>query len=68
MKTKINEEILIGKEFSIAGAKLIQQFQLLLNFIKKNLVPVFCPSKNTENEKSLFRHVFDSIVNFGKQE
>lgn len=68
MKTKTNQEILIEKEFSIAGVKLIQQFQVLLSFIKKNLVPVFCPDKSAENEKSLFRHVFDSIVNFGKQE
>lgn len=41
---------------------------MLLEFIKTNLVPVFCPSKKDENEKSLFRHVFDSIVNFGKEE
>ena len=33
MKTFDEKEILIEKEFALAGAKLIQQFQILLHFI-----------------------------------
>jgi len=49
------EEILIEKEFALAAAKLTQQFQVVLNFIKSNLEPVFCPSildQYTDSEDS----------------
>jgi hypothetical protein len=46
MKTFDDEEVLIEKEFSLAGAKLIQQFQVLLRLIKTEIEPVFCPDKN----------------------
>ena len=37
------QQVLIEKEFALAGTKLIQQFQIVLNFIKQKLEPVFCP-------------------------
>lgn len=50
MKTFDNQEILIEKEYALAGAKLIQQFQKLLMFIKNNLQPVFCDDENTHEK------------------
>lgn len=42
------EQVLIEKEFALAAAKLIQQFQKVLYFIKSVLEPVFCPSELDE--------------------
>jgi hypothetical protein len=39
------EQVVIEKEFALAGAKLVQQFQIVLDFIKTKLEPVFCPKQ-----------------------
>ena len=69
MKTVLKEEIMINREFSLAGAKLVQQFQILLQFIKTELQPVFCPEIPEEAENGgFFKSVFQQILSFGKND
>lgn len=64
------EEILIEKEFALAGAKLVQQFQIVLNLIKTKLEPVFCPrvldkfTNESDSEKSgIIQSLFTNLAN-----
>ena len=69
MKTVLKEEIMINREFSLAGAKLVQQFQILLQFIKTELQPVFRPENPEEGENGGFlKSVFQQILSFGKND
>ena len=60
---------MIEKEFALAGAKLVQQFQVVLNLIKRKLEPVFCPkdldqfSESTSREDSgIFQQLFKNLA------
>ena len=64
---------MIEKEFALAGSKLIQQFQIVMNFIKKELEPVFCPAEldeyssdsqsSVKKESGLFQSLFRDLAN-----
>lgn len=71
--TAVNgEQVLIEKEFALAGAKLIQQFQRVLHFIKSELEPVFCPSELDEfsndstsdkrRDSGIFQSLFSNLA------
>lgn len=74
MKTFDSKEILVEKEYALASAKLVQQFQKLLHFIKQKIEPVFFPeeqetAKNKDTKKPGFgqklKTIFQNIISFG---
>lgn len=74
MKTFDSKEILVEKEYALASAKLVQQFQKLLHLIKQKVEPVFFPQEQ-ESEKSKnakkagfgqkLKTIFQNIISFG---
>ena len=73
MKTFDSKEILVEKEYALASAKLVQQFQKLLHLIKRRVEPVFFPEEPITAEMAKkggfgqkLKALFQNIITFGE--
>ena len=75
MKTFDSKEILVEKEYALASAKLVQQFQKLLHFIKQKIEPVFQPDEQLKNETGkrgglgrALKTMFQNLIRLGEDQ